>query len=74
MRSGGCPPVACYCPFLGCDFGVIFTLLIGVGVSCHIPYSTVSYLFVSCSGSITSVGEKRANFSAIVYLLTCGFC
>ena len=32
------------------------------------------YLYVSCSGSITSVGEERANLSAIVYLLLCGFC
>ena len=29
---------------------------------------------VSCSRSITSVGEARANLSAIVYLLLCGFC
>ena len=28
----------------------------------------VGYLYVSCSGSITSVGEERANLSAIVYL------
>ena len=41
-------------------------MLIGVGVSCRISYSIVSYLYVSCSGSITSVGEERANFS--------GFC
>ena len=40
----------------------------GVGVSCRILYSIVSYLYVSCSGSITSVGEERANVSAIVYL------
>ena len=34
------------------------------------PYlhSIVSYLYVSCSGSITAVGEKRAYLSAIVYL------
>ena len=31
-------------------------------------YSVVSYLYVSCSGSITSVGEERTNLSAIVYL------
>ena len=31
------------------------------------------YLYVSCSGSITSVGEERASLSAIVYLLLCGF-
>ena len=43
-------------------------------VACRILYSIVSYLYVSCSGSITSVGEERANLSAIVYLLLCGFC
>ena len=31
----------------------------------------VSYLYVSFSGLFTSVGEERANFSAIDY---CGFC
>ena len=40
----------------------------GVGVSCHILYSFVVYLYVSGSGSITSVGEERANLSAVVYL------
>ena len=40
-------------------------MLIGVGVSCPIWYSIVSY--VSFSGLITSVGEKRANFSTIDY-------
>ena len=44
----------------------------GVCVSCRILYSIVTYLYVSCSGSITSAGEERANESAIVYL--CGFC
>ena len=39
-----------------------------VGVSCPILYSFVVYLYVSCSGSITSVGEERANLSVIVYL------
>ena len=33
----------------------------------------VSYLYVSCSGSIISVGKGRASLSAIVYLLLCGF-
>ena len=28
-------------------------MLFGAGVSCHILYSIVSYLYVSCSGSIT---------------------
>ena len=40
----------------------------GVGVSCRILYSFVVYLYVSCSGSITSVGEERAYLSAVVYL------
>ena len=31
-------------------------------------YSFVVYLYVSRSGSITSVGEDRANLSAVVYL------
>ena len=39
-----------------------------VGVSCRILYSSVSYLYVSCGRSITSVGEERANLSVIVYL------
>ena len=30
--------------------------------------SFVIYLYVSGSGSITSVGEERANWSALVYL------
>ena len=40
----------------------------GVGVSCRILYSFVSYLYEGCSGSITSVGEEKANLSAIAYL------
>ena len=44
-----------------------------VGISCRISYSivtiiTCSYLFASCSGSITSVGGASAIFSAIVYM------
>ena len=41
-------------------------MLFGEGASCHILYSIVSYLYVSCSGSITLVGEERANLFAIV--------
>ena len=41
-------------------------MLIGVGVSCCISYSIVSYLYVSFSGLITSVREERAIFSAII--------
>ena len=40
----------------------------GVGVSCRNLYSFVFYLYVNGSGSITSVGEERANLSAVVYL------
>ena len=40
----------------------------GVGVSCRYLHSFVVYLYVSGSGSITSVGEERANLSAVVYL------
>ena len=31
-------------------------------------HSIISYLYLSCSGSLSSVGEGRANLSAIVYL------
>ena len=43
-------------------------MLVGVGVSCRILYFINSYLYVSCSGLITSVGEESANLPAIVYL------
>ena len=39
-------------------------MFFGVGVS----YSFVVYLYVNGSGSITSVGEERANLFAVVYL------
>ena len=38
-------------------------MLFGVGVSCRILYSIVSYLYVSCSGSITLVVEERTKFT-----------
>ena len=40
----------------------------GVGVSCRILYYFVVYLYVSRSGSITSVWEERANLSTVAYL------
>ena len=43
-------------------------MLFGVGLACLILYSFVSDLYVSCNGSITSVGEERAYLSANVYL------
>ena len=42
--------------------------IFGVGVSGRILYSFVVYLYVSCSGSISSVGVEIANLSAVVYL------
>ena len=47
---------------------MVLTKYFGVGVSCRNFYSFVVYLYVSCSGSITSVGEDRTNLSAVVYL------
>ena len=51
-------------------------MFFGVHVSFRILYSIVSYLHVSCSGSITSIEAERANLSAIIYLYIelCGFC
>ena len=43
-------------------------MFVGVGVSCRILNSFVGYLYIRCSGSITSVGEERTNLSAIVNL------
>ena len=40
----------------------------GVGVSLVICIILLLFLYVSGSGSITSVGEDRANLSAVVYL------
>ena len=34
----------------------------------HWSSGFVVYLYVNSSGSITSVGEERANLSAVVYL------
>ena len=45
-----------------------------MGVSCRNLYYFVVYLYVNDSGSNTSVGEERANLSAVVYLQLCGFC
>ena len=51
------------------DYTLLFLLnVFGVGVSCRKLYSFVVYLYVNGSGSITSVGEERANLSAVVYL------
>ena len=47
---------------------VLMYFSLGVGVSCRNLYSFVVYLYVNGSGSIISVGEERANMSAVVYL------
>ena len=47
---------------------MILTKCFGVCASCRNLYSFVVYLYVSGSGPITSVGEERANLSAVVYL------
>ena len=50
---------------------VSFLLIVfGVGILCRNLYSFVVnlYIYVNGSGSITSVGEERANLSAVVYL------
>ena len=39
-----------------------------VGVSCRNLYYFAVYFYVNGSGSIISVGEERANLSAVVYL------
>ena len=56
------------------EVGGSYLKLFGASASCRILYSSVGYLYVSCSGSVTSAGEERANLSAIVYLKSCGFC
>ena len=43
-------------------------MFFGVCVSCRNLHYFVVYLYVSGSGSITSVGEERPNLSAVVYL------
>ena len=65
------PPQSCFIALtvLRRWFLVLFLLNnFGVGVSCRILYAFVVYLYVSRSGSITSVGEERANLCAFVYL------
>ena len=42
--------------------------VLGVGVLCRNLYSFVVYLYLNGSGSITSVGEERANsFAGLVH-------
>ena len=43
--------------------------MFGVGVSCRNLYSFVVFLYLNGSGSITSVGEERANLSAVAFNL-----
>ena len=56
-------------PILHTSNKTMFLLnVFGVGVSCRKLYYFVVYLYVNGCGSITSVGEERANLSAVVCL------
>ena len=46
-------------------------MFFGVGVSCCILYSSVGYLYVSGSGSITSVWEERELICLLLF--TCNY-
>ena len=46
-------------------------MIFGVGVSCRIWYSSDGYLYVSGSGSITSVWEERELFRLLLF--TCNY-
>ena len=66
------------CNYVSVWEGFLFLWVLGMGyvillwhsLNLHIIilYSFVVYLYVNGSGSITSVGEERANLSAVVYL------
>ena len=47
-------------------------MLFEVVVSCRILYSIVSYLYVCCSGSITSVGKER-ELICMLSFSTCNY-
>ena len=47
-------------------------MFFGVGVSCRISYSFVGYLYVSGSGSVTSVGEETAYLFTCYYVVSIG--
>ena len=48
-------------------------MFIGVGVSCRFLYSFVGYLYVSVSGSVTSVGKERERELIYLLLFTCNY-
>ena len=48
---------------------MILTYCFGVGVSCRVLYFFVRNLYLSCSGSITSVGEEII----CLLLFTCNY-
>ena len=54
--------------WIGSNLVYFLLNVFGVGVSCRNLYSFVVNLNVNGSGSITLVGEERANLSAVVYL------
>ena len=56
------------CHHVNGRFGLSSCYRVKFCFSCRNLYSFVVYLYVNGSGSITSVGEERANLSAVVYL------
>ena len=46
----------------------VFGVAVSCRNSCRNLYSFVVYLYVNGSRSIASVGEERANWSAVIYL------
>ena len=43
-------------------------------MACYIVTCEKIFLYLPRNVEFTSVGEERANLSAVVYLLLCGFC
>ena len=58
--------VTCFNPLVTNGLTNSYFMLFGEGVSCRILYSIVSYLYVSCSGSITSVEEEGVNLICLL--------
>ena len=69
QEAGGGSKIKCHVFFWGVgswfaqrniQVNMFFLLTVfGVGVSCCILYSFVGYLYVSCSGSITSITQNH---------------
>ena len=71
----------CICYYVVCVWrGFLSLWLLGMGYvillwhSLSLPYNYFEGFLPYGSGSITSLGDERANLSAVVYLLLCGLC